>query len=855
MENNLLEELNNTKGWEAVAKPITDIVRDFQQKKEKAEQKQKDSKENKNIKSFNDRIAPSKKEVSIDYKVPHFMIRGNPGVGKTEVAKKIGKIFYDAGILKKGSTIVATKKDLISEYVGATAPKIVEKINEAEESVLFIDEAYSLYEKGDEHNYAEEAITEIVQAMTDTERHFCLIMAGYPNDVDKLFEMNPGLRRRFTYVLTIEDYKPELLKDIFIKNCKDNGYRFWGDKEGEEEPLDLDLFFKNLYDQRDRAKFGNAGEVIKIAEEVQRNSSLRDDEERCIKKEDFAGNVKYFEKHGVSSLDDIYAELDKYVGFEFVKKIFEDVRLNLKSVEEAKKRGVKPKKETPDHFIFVGNPGTGKTTVGKMMGSFYHLIGVTGGSETIFVDASDLIGEHVGESKNKTLEKIQEAIDHNSVLYIDEAYQITESAYSSEIIGSMMTKMTENAADFKMIFGMYKNKVDDFLKLNSGLKRRVRIVEFPDYNSEQLVKIFDNLIKSQKLTINEEAHRLIEILMEYKYNTKTDQFGNAGEVEKLVQDMTLLLTKRTEKADSSINPYEFTKDDIPEELLNLIKDKINPRSFEDIMKELNEQIGLGELKDIVLQKRDEVVFAKKTKKKSLYDIQPGYYFFVGNPGTGKTTSAKLFAEVLHELGVVKTNNFYSCTAKDLIGQYVGQTGPKTFELLEKSRNGVLFIDEVYSLAYSDSDNGSSFKKDALEQIIAFMDVPENRKTCCFIFAGYEEDMQGLYESNSGMSSKIDEQVHFHDYSPEEMFDIFALFCRKEGIKITDGVKEHYIPIFEQMKIKKGFANGRTARQVFEETEKKLMNRVVSSNDLTEVEMNTIQMDDLLSEEECYKILS
>lgn len=259
-------------------------------------------------------------------------------------------------------------------------------------------------------------------------------------------------------------------------------------------------------------------------------SSLRDDEERCIKKEDFGSYLKYFEQHGVSSIDDIYAEIDQYVGLEFVKELFDNVRLEILDVEDCKRRGVKPD-SYPDHYIFAGNPGTGKTTVGKMIGEFYHLMGVMGGSETLFVDASELIGNHVGDSKNKIVEKIQEAIDHNSILYIDEAYQIADTAYSSEIVGAMMTKMTENAADFKMIFGMYSNRVEDFLKLNAGLSRRVRIVEFPDYTPEQLVKIFDKTLESQGRTITEEAHHLIELLMEYKYNTRTENFGNAGDVK------------------------------------------------------------------------------------------------------------------------------------------------------------------------------------------------------------------------------------------------------------------------------------------------------------------------------------
>lgn len=850
-----METLTKTRGWESVARRISAIVADYNQKKARALAKNPLKKEIKKVKCSNERIDTPEDNIAFDYPVPHFVIKGNPGVGKTTVARLIGQIFYETGILKKGMTIEATREDLVDRFVGGTANRTREQIIEAQESVLFIDDAYSLLDKSDENNYPKEAIDEIVAAMTNTKQyHFCMIMAGYPEPMDELLKMNSGLSSRFSKanILTIDDYPPDLLKTIFINNCVKDGYKFQGDSDGEE-PLDLDLFFKNLYDQRDRANFGNARDVVSIAREAKMQSSLRDDEVRCIRKEDFGTYVKFFEQHGVSSIDDIYAELDQYVGLDFVKDLFDNVRLEILDIEDCKKRGVKPD-FYPDHYIFAGNPGTGKTTVGKMIGEFYHLMGVLGGAETIFVDASELIGSHVGDSKNKVVEKIQEAIDHNSLLYIDEAYQIADTAYSAEIIGAMMTKMTENASDFKMIFGMYSNRVEDFLKLNAGLSRRLRIVEFPDYTPDQLVQIFDKTIASQGRTITDEGHHLIELLMEYKYNTRTESFGNAGEVKKLVIDMKKLLLKRVSNAAEAVDKYQYTKDDIPEDQLELIKDQINPRTFDDIMKDLNEQIGLSDLKNIILQKQEQLLYAKKSGK-STYGIHPGYYFFVGNPGTGKSTSAKLFGECLRELGIVKTNNFFSCTAKDLIGQYMGETDKKTYELLKKSINGVLFIDEAYSLSYADSAHSdSSYKKEALEQIIAFMDEPEHRKKCCIILAGYEKDMQGLYRSNSGMRSRI-EEVHFRDYSSEEMYQIFELFCRKAGYTIGEGIKEYYTPIFENMKKMEYFSNGRTARTVYEKTVSNLMRRVVHSDNITEDEAKTIQLSDVLDEEECYKIVS
>lgn len=846
-----METLTKTKGWEAAAKRITDIIKDYQRKKAEyisSQPKISESRANQLICS-NERIDTPETGVGFEYPIPRLILKGRPGVGKTTIARLIGQIFYEAGILKKGMTIEATAGDLIDRYVGGTTVKTRELVMNAEQGVLFIDDAYSLIEKSDENNYSQQAIDELVAIMTNPRKyHLCIIMAGYPDEMDELLKMNSGLRSRFgeANIINIEDYQPEVLQSIFEKLCKKDGYHF-------QENLDLKLFFENYYAQRDRANFGNARDVKAIAEEVKLQASLRDEKAMCITQQDFGVNQKYFKKNGASSIDEIYAELDNYVGMEFVKELFDGVRLELLDIEDCKRRGIKPD-VYPDHYIFSGNPGTGKTTVGKLLGKFYNLMGVLGGSETIFTDASDLIGTYVGDSKERTLAKIQEAIDHNSLLYIDEAYQITDSSYSSEIVGAMMTRMTENAADFKMVLGMYKDRVEDFLKLNSGLSRRVRVIEFPDYNAKQLTEIFDRTIQAQGRTITEEAHQLIELIMEYRYNTRTESFGNAGEVKKLAADMKKLLLKRTVNAKNTEEKYIYTKEDIPAESIAQIKDQINPRTFSDIMKDLNQQIGLSDLKKIIMKKQEAIEYARRSGS-SLYDISPGYYFFVGNPGTGKSTSAKLFGEALHELGIVKTDNFYSCTAKDLIGQYVGETDKKTYELLKKSINGVLFIDEAYSLSYAgEAGNSGSFKKEALEQIIAFLDEPEHRNRCCIIFAGYLKDMQGLYQSNSGMRSRI-EEVYFKDYTAEELYQIFELFCQKNNFTLSKNISEIYLPIFKKMVSQEYYSNGRTARTVYEKTIEKLKHRVVTAESITPEQAKMILPEDTLSEKECMAIVN
>jgi SpoVK/Ycf46/Vps4 family AAA+-type ATPase len=332
------------------------------------------------------------------------------------------------------------------------------------------------------------------------------------------------------------------------------------------------------------------------------------------------------------------------------------------------------------------------------------------------------------------------------------------------------------------------------------------------------------------------------------YDVRTEAFGNAGEVKKLLIDMKRSRLARAEGM-SPDDPmkYEYVTGDIPSASLAMIESLVNPRSFDEIMGELNDQIGMSDLKDVILRKREELLYAQSTGE-GADGILPGYYFFVGSAGTGKSTSARLFAECLHQLGIVRTNNFHSCTAKDLIGQYVGETDKKTYELLKKSSNGTLFIDEAYSLSYADDRSGDSFKKEALEQIIAFLDEPENRKRCCVIFAGYLQDMRGLYRSNAGMRSRV-EEVRFKDYTASETYEIFALFCRKNGYAVADGVRELYIPAFETLKTLEYFANGRTARTIFEKTAARMKRRVIRSADTPEEQKRTILPEDALGLEQ------
>ncbi|MFO8059311.1 MAG: AAA family ATPase [Bacillota bacterium] len=208
--------------------------------------------------------------------VLHMVFRGNPGTGKTTVARILGRILGQAGVLRKGHLLEAERADLVGEYIGHTAQKTRAKIAEAMDGVLFVDEAYSLA-RGGEKDFGKEAIDTMVKAMEDHKDRFVLILAGYSDEMDWFLEQNPGLRSRFAIHLEFPDYSPEQLLAICNLMLRDRQYRL--SPEAEERLVGLL--------RRGRAsRRGNARQVRNLLERAMRRQAVRLVEQTIITRED-----------------------------------------------------------------------------------------------------------------------------------------------------------------------------------------------------------------------------------------------------------------------------------------------------------------------------------------------------------------------------------------------------------------------------------------------------------------------------------------------------------------------------------------------------------------------------------------
>ncbi len=268
------------------------------------------------------------------------------------------------------------------------------------------------------------------------------------------------------------------------------------------------------------------------------------------------------------------------------------------------------------------------------------------------------------------------------------------------------------------------------------------------------------------------------------------------------------------------------------------------KSIEDVFSELDSLVGLNKVKKALHELVDLMTLKNKTDKLSIGNVNM-HMVFLGNPGTGKTTIARLVSDIMYNLGYIKENKLIEVSSKDLIAEYVGQTAIKTNSVIEKSLNGVLFIDEAYTLA----SNNNSYNDEAIATLIQAM---ENfRDKLIVIFAGYTKEMQSFLDSNSGIVSRIGYTLEFDDYTTDELIKIFINFMSKSGFVVEDNAIEYLRKIIDTNRTMKNFGNARFIRNIYEKTIIKHASRVKNNKQnkiLTTIIKDDISTDNLIMKE-------
>lgn len=492
-------------------------------------------------------------------------------------------------------------------------------------------------------------------------------------------------------------------------------------------------------------------------------------------------------------------------------------------------------------FVFKGNPGTGKTTVARIIGDICYGAGILSKPDVyVEVSRADLVADYVGGTGRKTKEACDAA--RGGVLFVDEAYSLvqkTENDFGKEAIDVLIREMENNRKDLVVILAGYSDEMDELLNTNPGLRSRITdIITFEDYSSDELLQIAEKMAKTKQYTITEDGKKAFDYLINQKKVDK--RFGNAREVRNIIEkaiSRKAMLYK--EGIENSLT--ELTADDFG---VDITRDAT--QSAKDILEELDGLVGLAAVKKDV---RNVVNMARYM----LQDIEEGAMgadqmilnmnlCFTGNPGTGKTTVARLYARLLHAIGLAKTDKVYEVSRSDLIGEYMGSTALKTRNVCEKAYGGILFIDEAYSLV---EDSNDSFGREALDTLIKEME--DNRDKMVVIFAGYTKEMSEFMKRNSGLKSRISKFIEFEDYSDDELCLIFDQQIHQKNCTIDDDAKEAVKRRISTMTANRDrtFGNARQVRNLMEEIYSNMVTRVVDG-ELTGPERKHIIMSDVES---------
>lgn len=474
----------------------------------------------------------------------HMCFYGNPGTGKTEVARILAGILYENKILPTKKLVEVDRGGLVGQYVGETPQKTMYAIQSAMGGVLFIDEAYALIpEDGGGWDYGHEAVATLVKAMEDYRGKFCVILAGYRNQMLEMLSSNPGFRSRIQFELDFPNYSRQELSEISDLMLRKRQYTM--EQAAKERMLDITDI------KRKSANFANAREIRNLLDQIIMCQSVRaigtDDRElgladvnQYIQDAKLALPGKGETEKKILTGDE---ELERLIGLGQVKRM-------VKKIKAFAKRNL-GSGELNLHMCFLGNPGTGKTEVARILSRILYDAGVLPESKLIETDSTGLIGKYVGETGPKTQRIVQDAL--GGVLFIDEAYALapgttsdgSASSYGDEAIAVLLKEMEDRRGQVCVVLAGYKNEMNQMLDSNPGFKSRIPFVlEFPDYSREELGEIAVSFLSEKGYEIEESAlSRLLDITDYYR---QRPNFANARTVRTILDQVILNQNLRAE---------------------------------------------------------------------------------------------------------------------------------------------------------------------------------------------------------------------------------------------------------------------------------------------------------------------
>lgn len=628
------------------------------------------------------------------------------------------------------------------------------------------------------------------------------------------------------------------LKDDFNKNAITHA-RLTGQSEAVElllpvsensiRPVDLKAFSSTFGSQV-------TSEFVPLLQSMQTSTSARPGKVMPKKEEIQA------ERSPVPTYD-LEAVMNKVHGFkgqQSAKKAIDKILAvaNVNGIREA--RGL-PSLSMNLHCLFLGSPGTGKTTFARLYAQACQVLGLLTVGHLVESSRKDFVAEYQGQTAVKTEETFKKAL--GGVLFIDEAYSLVrgkEDSYGLEAIDTLVKLIEDHRSNIIVILAGYESEMSSFLRTNPGLESRIpNIVPFKDYADKDLMEIFYSMAENKGFKVATEVEPLIiEAIREQRSSL---HFGNARSIrnilEKGISNQSMRLSDENSESFSTQDLISLTKQDFASDVSS---GGVVANTF------LKGFVGLANVKKELSKLSNLIKVAKLRKTSKELEQFSAHMVFTGNPGVGKSSIARAIAKELYDIGFLAKGHLVEVDASDLIAGYQGQTALKTKSKLEEALGGVLFIDEAYAL-HSDSSS-NSFGAEAIQVILKFME--DQRGKFILILAGYGEEMEALLQSNPGLQSRFPRIIGFDDYPKQDLLRILVTMASQMGFSIQEksfSVIEHAIS--EEKRLNKPFSNARFVRNLLQTAISNQANRIAAIPDyesLDQKSLTTLKAEDFSS---------